>query len=135
MSRYLVFSIIDSHEFQGAHISKQVDLMIDPVYTWYSYLWKQREMYHLYEVYNSFLYVFKRLMFEENTSILSLEATSFLNQMGEVEYDEYYNIIRIYFSHVAPIYLPFYVSDKMFIIEVCRQYRSWKNFFSQRKKK
>jgi hypothetical protein len=135
MSGYLVFAIIDSHEFQGLHLSKQVDLMTDPVYTWYLNLWKQREMYHFYEVYNSFLSSFKKLMFGESTSRLSLEATSFLNQRGVVEYNEDYNIIRIYCSHVAPTYLPFYVSDKMFIIEVCRQYRFWVNFFAQRKKK
>jgi hypothetical protein len=135
MFGYLVFTIIDSHEFQGLHISKQVDLMTDPFYTWYLDLWKQRAMYHFYEVYNSFLSIFKRLMFGENTSRFSLEAASFLNQRGEVEYGEDYNIIRIYCSRVAPIYLPFYVSDKMFIIEVCRQYRFWENFFAQRKKK
>ena len=36
---------------------------------------------------------------------------------------------------MAPTYLPFYVSDKMFTIEVCKQYRFWTNFFAQRKKK
>jgi hypothetical protein len=30
---------------------------------------------------------------------------------------------------------PFYVSDKIFMIEVCRKYRFWDNFFLQRKKK
>jgi hypothetical protein len=43
--------------------------------------------------------------------------------------------ITIYCSHVAPTYLPFYVFDKMFIIEVCREYRFWANLFAQRKKK
>jgi hypothetical protein len=77
MSMYLVFSIIDSHEFQGLHLSKKVDLMKNLFYTWYPYLWKKREMNHFYEVYNSFLSSFKKLVFGESTSRLSLEATSF----------------------------------------------------------
>jgi hypothetical protein len=35
MPGYLVFVIVDCHEFQGFHLSKQVDLKIQPVYTWY----------------------------------------------------------------------------------------------------
>jgi hypothetical protein len=85
MSGYLVFAIIDTHEFQSLHISKQVDIITYLIYTRYPYLWKQRAMHNFYEVYKSFLYVFKRLMFGENTSRLSLEATSFLNQRGEIE--------------------------------------------------
>jgi hypothetical protein len=42
-------------------------------------------MDHFYEVYNSFLSSFKKSMFGESTSRLSLEATSFLNQRGVVE--------------------------------------------------
>jgi hypothetical protein len=135
MSGYLVLVIIDGHEFQCLHLSKKFDLMTDLVYIWYPYLWKKRSMYHFYEVYNSFLYIFKRLIFRENTSRLSLEAASFLNERGEVEYGEDYNIIGIYYSRVAPIYLSFYVSDKMFLIEVCRQYKLWANLFAYRKKK
>jgi hypothetical protein len=135
MSGYLVFAIVDCHEFQGLHLSKQVDLKIDPIYTWYPSLWKQKAMYHFYEVYNSFLSSFKRLMFGKNTARLSLEATSFLDQRGTFESNEKYSIIRIYCSREPPIYLSFYVSDKMFIIEVCRQYKFWENFFCQRKKK
>jgi hypothetical protein len=109
--------------------------MTDPVYTWYQiYGSKEQCTTSMKFITLSFMF-FKRLMFGENTSRLSLEATSFLNQRGEVEYGEDYNIIRIYCSCVAPICLPFYVSDKMFIIEVCRQYRFWENFFAQRKKK
>jgi hypothetical protein len=35
MFGYLVFAIVDFHEFQGFHLLKQVHLKIDQVYTWY----------------------------------------------------------------------------------------------------
>jgi hypothetical protein len=92
-------------------------------------------MYHLYEVYNSFLSSFKRLVFGKNIARLSLEAASFLHQRGTFESNENYSIIIIYCSQEPPIYLTFYVSDRMFIVEVCRQYRFWEIFFSQRNKK
>jgi hypothetical protein len=74
-------------------------------------------------------------MFGKNIARFSLEATSFLDQRGKFESNEKYSIIRIYCSQEPPIYLMFYVSDRMFIIEVCRQYKFWANLFSQRNKK
>jgi hypothetical protein len=60
--------------------------------------------------------------------------TTFLDKRGSFESNEHYNIIKVYFSCEAPIYLPFYVSDRIFVIEVCRQYKFWANFFYERKK-
>jgi hypothetical protein len=78
MSRYLVSAIVNCHEFQGLHLSKQVDIKVDLVYTWYLALWKQKAMYHFHEVYNSFLSSFKRLLFGNNKGRLSLETPSLL---------------------------------------------------------
>jgi hypothetical protein len=91
-------------------------------------------MYHFYEFYGSFLSSFKRLIFGNNTSILSLEVKTFLHKRGNFESNEKYSIIRVYYSQEAPIYLPFYVPDKIFMVEVYRQYRFWPNFFCERKK-
>jgi hypothetical protein len=78
MSAYLVFAIVYCHVFQGLHLSRQVDSKTNPVHTWYPSLWKQKVMYHFYEVYDSFLSSFKKLMFGNNTSRLSLEVDNIL---------------------------------------------------------
>jgi hypothetical protein len=47
---------------------------------------------------------------------------------------EHYIVTRIYCSHEKPFYLPYYVSDKMFVIEVARQYILWVHFFYEKRK-
>jgi hypothetical protein len=46
-----------------------------------------------------------------------------------------YNIIRIFCSHEKPLFLPYYVPDKLFIIEVARQYKFWFHVFYEKRKK
>jgi hypothetical protein len=58
-----------------------------------------------------------------------------LNKKGIVEEMEKYNIIRIYCSHEKPLYLPYYVLDILFVVEVARQYKSWLHLFYEKKKK
>jgi hypothetical protein len=65
---------------------------------------------------------------------LSLEASTFLNGKGILEKMDDYNIIRVFCSHEKPIFLPYYVSDKLFIIEVERQYKLWFHTFYEKRK-
>jgi len=77
---------------------------------------------------------FKKLLFGDDTSRLSLEALTFLNGKGVLEKIDDYNIIRIFCSLEKPIFLPYYVPDKLFIIEVVREYKFWfHNFYEKRK--
>jgi hypothetical protein len=94
-----------------------------------------KAMYHFYEVNNAFISSFKKLIYGPNTSRLSLEATSFLDKRGSFEAMEHFSIIRIYCSHERPSYLPYYVSDKIFVVEVCKQYRFWAHFFNEKRKR
>jgi hypothetical protein len=80
MSMYLVFTIVYCYVFQGLNLSILVVSKTDPVHTWYLALLKQKMICHFYEVYDSFLSYFKKLMFGNNTSRLSLEATIFLDK-------------------------------------------------------
>jgi hypothetical protein len=66
---------------------------------------------------------------------LSLEASKFLNKKGSYEKMEHYTMIRLYCSHEKPFYLTYYVSDRMFVIKVARQYKFWVHFFHQKRKK
>jgi hypothetical protein len=102
---------------------------------WYQALWKQKATYHFYEVYNAFVSSFKKLIFGPKTSRLSLEASTFLDKKGSIESMEHYSVVRIYCSRERPLYLPYYVPDKMFVIEVARQYRFWVHFFHDKRKK
>jgi len=45
-----------------------------------------------------------------------------------------YNIIRIFCSHEKPLFLPYCVPNKLFIIEVARQYKLWFHVFYEKMK-
>jgi hypothetical protein len=44
-------------------------------------------------------------------------------------------VIRLFGSEEKPFLLPFYVSDKLFVKEMCRQYKTWAHFFHDKRKK
>jgi hypothetical protein len=50
------------------------------------------------------------LIFGLSTSILSLEATTFLSRKGVYETSEEFNVIRLFGGEEKPFLLPFYVS-------------------------
>ena len=135
MASYLVFVITHCHVFIGLSVGKRVNSKIDPVTMWYQDLWRQKVTHYFYEVYNDFVSEFKKFLFGEDTSRLSLEASIFLDKKGIMEKMDNYNIIRIFYSHENSIHLPYYVSNKLFIIEVARQYKFWFHDFYERRKK
>jgi len=120
MAYFMVFSITHCHIFKGFSVGKGVNSKIDPVTMWYQALWRQKFIHYFYEVYNDFVSEFNKLLFVEYTSRISLEASTFLDKKGILEKMDNFNNIRIYFSHENPIYLPYYVSNKLFIIEMER---------------
>jgi hypothetical protein len=134
MSSYLIFSITYCHTFEGLNIARKVKIKMDLVTMWYQALWRQRVNHHFYEVYCDFVSKFKKLLFGEDTSRLSLEATTFLKGKGVLEKMEDYNVIRVFCSIEKPIFLPYYISDKLFIIEIARQYK-FGSILSQKKEK
>jgi hypothetical protein len=77
----------------------------------YQALWRKKVIHCFYEVYNDFVSEFKKLIFGEDTSRLSLEASRFFNKKGILEKMDNY-IIRIFCSYENPIYLPYYVLHK-----------------------
>jgi hypothetical protein len=81
------------------------------------------------------MFEFNKLLFGEDTSRLSSEASTFLNKKGIPKKMDNYNIIRILCSHENPIFLPYYVLDELFIIEVVRNYTFWFHAFYERRKK
>jgi hypothetical protein len=87
---------------------------------WYQALWRQKVAHYFYELYNEFVYVFKKLVFGENTSRLSQEALNFMDEKGIVEEMEKYDIIRIDCSHEKTLYLPYYATYRLFIVEETR---------------
>jgi hypothetical protein len=89
----------------------------------------------LYEVYYDFVSKFKKLLFGEDTFRLSFEAPTFLKGKGIFEKMEDYNIIKVFCSIEKPIFLPYYISDKLFIVEVARQYKLWFHTFHEKIKK
>jgi hypothetical protein len=73
-------------------------------------------------------------VFGPNTSILSLEAATFLSEKGFFETIEDFSIIRLFGCEDKPFLLPFYVLDIYLVIEVSRQYKSWAHFLNEKRK-
>jgi len=102
---------------------------------WFHALWRQKVIHYFYEFYNDFVSVLKKILFGEDTSRNSLEASVFLSTKGVLEKMDDYNIIRILCSHEKPIFVPYYVSNKLFMIEVERQYKFWFHIFYEKREK
>jgi hypothetical protein len=135
MASYLIFSIVYCCQFPNLTISKRVNHEIDPVTFWYQALWRHKTPLYFYEVYNDFVSVFKRLLLGENTSRISDQANKFLEKKGTIEQMENHSVIRIFCSKENPSFLPYHVSEKLFITEVARQYNFWLHFFHEKRKK
>jgi hypothetical protein len=98
-------------------------------------LWSHKAQYNFYLINNNFISEFKKLVFGPNTSILSLKVATFLAEKGVFKTTEYFSIIRLFGYEENPFLLPLYVLDKNFVVEVCRQYKSWDHFFNKKRKK
>jgi hypothetical protein len=85
-------------------------------------------------VHNDFISSFKRLIYGSSTSRLSLEVAYFLVGKESFEAMENFSTIRLYCSHEKPSFLPYYISDRLFIVEVCKQYKFWAHFFNEKRK-
>jgi hypothetical protein len=118
MASYLIIVILHCCQFLNLTISRRVNSEIDPVTFWYQALWRHKTHLFFYEVYNNFVSVFKRLFLDENTSRISDQATMFLEKKGTIKKMENHSVIWIFFLKENPYFLPYHVSDKLFIIEV-----------------
>jgi hypothetical protein len=90
---------------------------------------------HFYEVYNDFISVFKGLLFGKDTPRISDHANKFLDKKGMLENMENHNVIGNFGSKENLSFLPYHVSNKMFTMEVARQYNFWLHFFHEKRKK
>jgi hypothetical protein len=88
MDSYLIFSITYYHIFKCLRTGKRVNFRVDLVTMWYQDLWRQKVIHYFYEDYKDFVYAFMKIIFRENTSKLSLEASNFLDSKGILEKNE-----------------------------------------------
>jgi hypothetical protein len=115
MASYMIFSIVHCCQFQNLTISERVNCEIDPFNFWYQALWRHKTPLFFYEVYNNFVSIFKRLLLGKNTSRISDQATIFLEKKVTIEQMENHSVIRIFCLKENPSFLPYHVSDKLFI--------------------
>jgi hypothetical protein len=107
---------------------KHVDFKLEPFYVWYSILYRHKYQYDFYLVHNNFISEFKKLIFDNNTSRVSLEGTSFLFGKGAYEISKEFIVSILFGNKDNPFLLPLYVSDKLFVREMCKQYKTWAHF-------
>jgi len=65
---------------------------------------------------------------------MSDHVSKFLDRKGTLEKMENYNVIRIFGSKENPSFLPCYISDKMFVAEITRQYNYLFHIFHEKRK-
>jgi hypothetical protein len=111
-----------------------VNCEIDPLSLWYQELWRHKTPLFFYEVYNNFVSVFKNMLLGENASRISDQDTIFLERRGTIEKMENHSVIRIFCSKENPYFLPYHVSENLFIEEVARKYNFWLHFFMKKGK-
>ena len=132
MASYLVFVIEYCCQIPKLSICKRVNYEPDPVTFWYQALWRHKDSLHFYKFYNDFVSFFKGLLFGKYTPIISDQKNKFLDKEGTLEQMKNYNVIGTFGSKENPSFLPCHVSDKMFIMEVARQYNLWLHFFHEK---
>jgi hypothetical protein len=88
-----------------------------------------------YKVFNGFVSVFKDLLLGKDASRMFGQATRFLNRKCTLEQNENHNVLMVFGSKENPSFLPCHIMDKMFTVEIARQYNHWLNFFLDKKKK
>ena len=120
MTSYLIYVISYGHVFEDFPREKNIDFNMEPVYAWYLSLYRHKAQNNFYLVHNNFISKFKKLIFGPSTSILSLEAATFLSRKGVFETSEEFTVIRLFKCEENPFPLPFYVSDKLFVEEMCK---------------
>jgi hypothetical protein len=123
MSSYLIFTIAYYHIFEDLPRTRSVDFGKDPVQFWYPTLWKHKDPYNFYGVQNAFLSTFMKLVYGPNTLRLSIELLPFWQGRGFLKPLDDFSFIRLYGFTEKLSLLPLYVSDKFFVIEVCKQYK------------
>jgi hypothetical protein len=80
-------------------------------------------------------------MFSRNLSLEKLHSDCHLKHQlswkknGTIENMDNYNIVRMYCSHEIPLFLPYYILEKLFSIEVARHYRFWLHLFHEKRKR
>jgi hypothetical protein len=104
MGSYLIFFITYYHIFKGLSVGKRVNSKVDPMTMWYQALWRQKVIHYFYEIYNYFVFAFKKFISRENTSRLSLEASYFLYTNGILEKMDDYNIMIKKNSREKPLF-------------------------------
>ena len=63
------------------------------------------------------------------------QASNFLDKKGTPEKMEYYNVIRIFGSKENPSFIPYHISDIIFVVYIARKYTYWLHFFHENRKK
>jgi hypothetical protein len=123
MTSYLCYVISYCNIFEDFPRERNVDFKMEPTSVWYLDLWRHKSQYNFYAIENGFMFSFKKMIHCPAASRLSLEASSFLTEKGIFETLEDFGLLRLFGFQGKPFLLPFYVSDRLFVIEVCGEYK------------
>jgi hypothetical protein len=98
-------------------------------------LWRHKASHYFYDVFNDFVSVFKDLLLGKDAPRMFDQETKFFDRKGALEQMENYSVIRIFGSKENHAFLPCYITDIIFFIEIARRYNYWLHLFHEKRKK
>jgi hypothetical protein len=134
MTSYLCYVISYCNIFEDFPRERNVDFKMEPTFVWYLDLWRHKSQYNFYAIENGFMFSFKKMIHGPAASRLSLEASSFLTEKGIFETLEDFGLLRLFGFQGKPFLLPFYVSDRLFVIEVCESINNGHTFSTKKER-
>lgn len=135
MMSYLVYEIVNNILFQNLPLRKDINMQKNLVQFWYPMLWKHKAPFHIYQVQDSFLGWCRVLLIGKIPSQITKVAKYFMARKGIYHLESEWLYVRLLCFEGSPILLPKFVTNRMLVIKVCRQYLKWSIFFEKKRKR
>jgi hypothetical protein len=95
-------------------------------------LWRHKAPFHFYIIQDRFLKEFRHVLTRVEPKRITQEAEEFLKGKGICIQEENHTYIQLYGCQENPLLLPIFVCDRYFVVEICRQYKSWCILFERK---
>lgn len=128
MTVYPVYAIIYNCIVKELLIKRDVDISQEPIQFLYPMLRKHNAPFHLYQIHDSFLGISREILKREVPNKITWEARYFLDGKGHLSVEEEYTYFRLFGFKGTPFLLWIFVTNRIFVSKLCRQYLYWSPF-------
>lgn len=129
---YMVYVVYYNSIVRELHVKRDIDISQERIQFLYLMLWKQKSMFHIYEIHESFLGRYRVILTREVRERFTNNATYFLEGKGQFFLEDKHSYFKFYGFEGTPFFLPNFVTSIVLIQEFCRQQLQWSSFFNQK---